>query len=103
MVHQYELNGYHIVLDTCSGGIHVVDEVAYDVIALCPDHSVEEIVKVLLDKYAGRPDVTEEEIRECFSDVKALERSGQLYTPDRFASFLSFHPTTSPSSTRIWI
>ena len=85
MVHQYELNGYHIVLDTCSGGIHVVDEVAYDVIALCPDHSVEEIVKVLLDKYAGRPDVTEEEIRECFSDVKALERSGQLYTPDRFA------------------
>ena len=36
MVHQYQLNGYNIVLDTCSGSIHVVDEVAYDVIALFP-------------------------------------------------------------------
>ena len=29
MVHQYQLNGYNIVLDTCSGAIHVVDEIAY--------------------------------------------------------------------------
>ena len=27
MVHQYKLNGYNIVLDTCSGSIHSVDEV----------------------------------------------------------------------------
>ena len=31
MVHQYQLNGYNIVLDTCSGSVHVVDEVAYDI------------------------------------------------------------------------
>ncbi len=36
MVHQYQLNGYNIVLDTCSGSVHVVDDVAYDVIALYP-------------------------------------------------------------------
>ena len=34
MVHQYQLNGYNIVLDSCSGSIHAVDEVAYDIIAL---------------------------------------------------------------------
>ena len=34
MVHQYQLNGCNIVLDSCSGSIHVVDEVAYDIIAL---------------------------------------------------------------------
>ena len=28
MVHQYQLNGYNIVLDSCSCSIHVVDEVA---------------------------------------------------------------------------
>ena len=39
MVHQYQLNGYNIVLDTCSGSIHVVDEVAYDVIALFETHT----------------------------------------------------------------
>lgn len=34
MVHQYQLAGYNIVLDTCSGAIHVVDEAAYDMIGL---------------------------------------------------------------------
>ena len=32
MLHQYKLNGYNIVLDTCSGAVHAVDDVAYDMI-----------------------------------------------------------------------
>ena len=43
MLHQYKLNGYNIVLDTCSGAIHAVDEVAYDIIALYPDHTADDI------------------------------------------------------------
>ena len=34
MVHQYKSNGYNIVLDVGSGAVHVVDDAAYDVIAL---------------------------------------------------------------------
>ena len=34
MIHQYKLNGYNIVLDVYSGSVHLVDEVAYDIIAL---------------------------------------------------------------------
>ena len=34
MIHQYKLGGYNIVLDVCSGGVHVVDDVACDLIAL---------------------------------------------------------------------
>ena len=85
MVHQYKLNGYNLVLDTCSGGVHVVDEVAYDLIALYPDHTPEEIVQTLLETYRDRPDVTEAELRECLADVEALVKSGQLYTPDTFS------------------
>ena len=33
MIHQFKLNGYHIVLDVCSGAVHVVDELAYEMIA----------------------------------------------------------------------
>ena len=51
MLHQYKLNGYNIVLDTCSGSVHQVDEVAYDVIAMYPDHDKEEIIETLLEKY----------------------------------------------------
>ncbi len=84
MVHQYKLNGYNIVLDTCSGSIHVVDDVAYDLIALYRDRSEEEILSQLLDKYGSRPDVTEEELRACLEDVRALEKAGKLFSPDTF-------------------
>ena len=46
MVHQYQLNGYNIVLDSCSGSVHVVDDVAYDVIAMYKEHSADEIVEI---------------------------------------------------------
>ena len=86
MVHQYKLNGYNIVLDTCSGAIHVVDEVAYDIIALYKEKSADEIVAEMLTKYADREDVTEEELRFCIEDVETLEKTGKLYSPDTFES-----------------
>ena len=85
MVHQYQLGGYNIVLDTCSGSIHVVDEVAYDAIALFEDHTPEDITAALLGKYAGRPDVTAEELRQCLADIRSLKDAGKLFTPDAFA------------------
>ena len=50
MVHQYKLNGYNIVLDSCSGSIHVVDDVAYDIIAMYQDNSPGEIVEAVSEK-----------------------------------------------------
>ena len=84
MVHQYQLNGYNIVLDSCSGSIHVVDEVAYDIIALYQQKSADEIVAEMLAKYGHREDVTEEELRLCVEDVEALVKAGKLYTEDTF-------------------
>ena len=85
MVHQYKLNGYNIVLDSCSGSIHAVDEVAYDIIEKFKQESPEQIVRELLVKYADREDVTEEELYACIDDVAALEKAGKLFTPDTFA------------------
>ena len=84
MIHQYKLNGYNIVLDTVSGSIHSVDEVAYDIIAMFEDKSRDEIVREILEKYSDRGDVTEEEVRLCIDDVEALKNSGKLFTPDMF-------------------
>ena len=85
MIHQYKLGGYNIVLDTCSGSVHAVDEVAYDIIALFPDHTEEEITAAMLDKYGARPDVTEEDIHQCIANVRSLKDAGKLFTPDTFA------------------
>lgn len=85
MVHQYKLNGYNIVLDTCSGSIHVVDEVAYDMIELYPKMPREDIISEMLKKYGSRPDVTKDELELCADDIESLVSAGRLYTPDTFA------------------
>ena len=85
MVHQYKLNGYNIVLDTCSGSVHVVDEVAYDMIARYPEWDRERIIAEMLTKYASRPDVTREDLEICYADIQSLVTSGKLYTPDNYA------------------
>ena len=85
MIHQYKLNGYNIVLDTCSGSVHSVDDVAYDIIALYETTPEEEIVRLMLEKYGDRPDVTQEDLRECIADVAALKAAGKLFSPDVFA------------------
>jgi len=85
LVHQYSLNGYHIVLDTASGSVHVVDEVVYDLIAMYHQYGKEEITNRLLQRYAHREDVTKEEIDLCFEDVEALIKDGKLFSEDGFA------------------
>ena len=57
LIHQYKLNGYDIVLDVFSGSVHVVDDVAYDVIAMFPDHDRDTIIRELSEKYAFDPKV----------------------------------------------
>ena len=84
MVHQYKLNGYNIVLDTCSGSVHTVDEVAYDIIAMYKTNTEEEIVKEILSRYAHLEDVNEEEVRACLEDIRALEESGKLFSVDTY-------------------
>ncbi|MBE6572308.1 MAG: thioether cross-link-forming SCIFF peptide maturase [Ruminococcaceae bacterium] len=84
MVHQYKLNGYNIVLDTCSGSVHTVDEVAYDIIEMYKTSTEEEIVSAILEKYKDLPDVTREEVLECIGDVRALEENGKLFSKDEY-------------------
>ena len=82
MIHQYKLNGYNIVLDTFSGSVHVVDEVAYDIIAMYETATPDEIVSKMLEKYGHLPDVNEAEIRECIDDIEALKAEKKLFSED---------------------
>ena len=82
MVHQYKNNGYNIVLDANSGSVHVVDDVAYDIIALYEDHTPQEITAAILEKYADQPDVTETEIQETLRDIEQLKKDGRLFSED---------------------
>lgn len=82
MIHQYKLNGYNIVLDTYSGAVHVVDDVAYDVISMFETTSPDGIVRAITDKYPG---VSLADVEACLADVRALKDEKQLFTGDEFA------------------
>ena len=84
MIHQYKLGGYNIVLDVCSGSVHVVDEVAYDIISMFEDNTREDIEKALSEKYADREDITAKDIAECYAQVESLQKAGKLFAPDTF-------------------
>ena len=63
MVHQYKNNGYNIVLDVCSGSVHVVDDLVYDVIALYQE-------------------LNREDIYEACDEIELLKEAGQLFKED---------------------
>ncbi|MBO7218014.1 MAG: thioether cross-link-forming SCIFF peptide maturase [Clostridia bacterium] len=84
MIHAYKLNGYNIVLDVNSGSVHVVDEVAFDVIRDYEAKERESIIAETLEKYSDRPDVTKEDIINIFEDIEALKADGKLFTEDNF-------------------
>jgi uncharacterized protein len=82
MVHQFKLNNHNIVLDVFSGSVHVVDDVAYDIISMYKDNDINTIYKEIQSKYS---DVTREDIDDCISDINELEESGKLFTEDEYA------------------
>lgn len=82
MIHQYKLGGHCIVLDVNSGAVHVVDPVAYDIIALYEMEKHEEIVRQMLSRYGHMDGVDEQELRDCLADVEALKKAGKLFSTD---------------------
>ena len=85
MIHQYQLGGFNIVLDVCSGAVHVVDSVAYDIISLFETQTKDEILAQMAQKYAHQTDISAADLEECYQQVQTLKDQGKLFAPDTFA------------------
>ena len=82
MVHQYKLNGYNIVLDSESGSIHTVDDVAYDVIELLSEVLPKDDIAAVIAKRHG---ISAEEVEEIIQDIEELKKDRKLFTKDIFS------------------
>ena len=91
MIHQYKLGDYNIVLDVCSGSVHAVDEVAYDMIALFENEGKDAIIDKLLKKYSTREDVTKEDLSDCYDQILGLKADGKLFAPETGRTFRNEH------------
>ena len=81
MVHQYKSNGYNIVLDVCSGSVHVVDDLVYDIIANYENHTKEQVMELL-------PSYDKDEVSEAYDEVTGLVEDGTLFTEDIFKDYI---------------
>ncbi len=84
MIHQYKLNGYNIVLDICSGSVHCVDDVAYDIIALYEQKGKDEILAEMSEKYVGVDGISKSDIEECYDQITELKNDKKLFVEDSF-------------------
>lgn len=88
MIHKYKLNGYNIVLDVNSGGVHVVDELTYDMLDNvkppfedeCPASVIEKLMRFY----------EEDEIKSCYNEVKELYNQEILYSEDDYEKYAKY-------------
>ena len=78
MIHTFKAVGQPMMLDVGSGAVHAIDETAYDVLSLWNDHTPEEIVQTLSDRYSR------EELEEAVAELRQLEELGALNAPDDY-------------------
>ncbi len=81
MIHQYKLGGLNIVLDVCSGAVHLVDDIAYDIIAMFESESEENVISKVCNTYN---DISKNEVKECYDQIKQLKEEGSLFVEDNF-------------------
>ena len=91
MIHQFRSNGYNIVLDVCSGSVHVVDDMAYDAIASYNRSDRDGLLDMLCEKY-GKDGCSRLDAAECIGQIEGLKASGRLFTKDTFAP-MAYEPT----------
>ena len=88
MIHQYKLLNQNIVLDTCSGGVYSVDEMAYDIIAVFEKQDKEQVISDIYSKYKAQQ-IDKAEVEECYNQVAELKEKGVLFSNDTFEHMAS--------------
>ena len=85
MIHKYKLGGYNICLDVHSGAVHVLDDVAYDILEYYEEKMPAEMPQNILDELSAKYD--REELLETWDALLELQEHGLLFSPDDYEQF----------------
>ena len=85
MIHKFHLNGYYIVLDVNSGGVHVVDKLTYRLLDFTADPPEQKCPSAALD--ALSPEYGRDEILETYEELYTLYQEGILFSSDDYEQF----------------
>ncbi len=88
VVHQYKNNGYNIVMDVCSGAVHIVDDIMYDVIAIYEENNNNQIDTSVPSLKESLPQYSEDNLKEALEEVEELKANGELFAEDVYKDFV---------------
>lgn len=88
MIHKYKLNGLNIVLDVNSGGVHLVDELTYDLLDNVEPPFEDECPQSVVDKLSKS--YAPEDIRECYSEIVELYNDKILFSEDDYEKYAQY-------------
>lgn len=85
MIHKYTLNGFNIVIDVNSGGIHIVDNVTYELL----DYVAPPLADMLPENIAAKLSVrySQKELKEAYAEILELAQEGVLFSEDDYEKF----------------
>ncbi len=85
MIHKYKLGGYNICLDVHSGAVHVLDDIAYDILDYCNENMTESVPERAFNELSLK--YSKEDIEETYAALYGLYENGQLFSPDDYEQF----------------
>lgn len=88
MIHKYKLNGLNIVLDVNSGGVHLVDELTYDLLDNVEPPFDAECPQKVVDKLSKSYD--EQDIRDCYDEIVELYNDKILFSEDDYEKYAQY-------------
>ena len=85
MIHKFKLGGFNALLDVNSGGVHIIDDLTYDLLdnveppfeEKCP----EDVVRKLSKAYSA------EDIEDCYEEIVSLYNDKILFSEDDYEKY----------------
>ncbi len=85
MIHKFKLSGFNILLDVNSGGVHIVDDLTYDLLDNVEPPFEEHCPADVLAKLSKTYDAND--IEECYQEIVQLYNDKILFSEDDYEKF----------------
>lgn len=85
MIHKFKQNGMYILLDVNSGGVHIIDELTYDLLDYVSDPPAEECPQAAIEALSGKYSAAD--LRECYAELYSLYKDKILFSEDDYEKY----------------
>lgn len=85
MIHKFKLNGFNVLLDVNSGGVHIIDDMTYDLLDNVEPPFADKCPRAVLDKLSKT--YPAQEIEECYEEIVSLYNDKILFSEDDYEKY----------------